>query len=229
MTTVPPLLGTYTTPKFKYGDAVMCEVRGEVLITGLTDAPIPWPVGKKPGGRARTFVVYEGLAEAVRREAAAAICAAWGVTPQTVTKWRKAMGVEQYTEGTTRLKSASASESEGVAKALEMAHLKDADPERRAKIAAAKRGKKRPPEFVETMRKAKTGTTHTTAARAKMSAAHTKRGTRPPKAGRAWTEEEDEAVRNLTPMQAEEVTGRSISAIYSRRHELGLPDGRRSE
>lgn len=225
----PALLGTYSTPKFKYGDAVMCEVRGEVIITGLTDATIPWPVGKKPGGRARTFVVYEGLAEAIRREAATAICAAWGVTPQTVTKWRKAMGVGQYTEGTAILKSVSASESEGVAKALDLAYAKADDPERRTKIAAAKRGKKRPAEFAETMRKVKTGTSHSTTSRAKMSATHTKRGTRPPKAGEPWTEEEDEAVRDLTPMQAEEVTGRSIYAIYSRRHQLGVPDGRKSE
>lgn len=85
MNPAPTILGTYTTPKFKYGDAVMCEVRGEVFITGLTEGPIPWPVGKKPGGRQRTFVVYEGLAEAIRRESATAICAAWGVSRQRLT------------------------------------------------------------------------------------------------------------------------------------------------
>jgi hypothetical protein len=44
----PKLLGTYSTPSFKYGDGVMCEVRGEVFITALTNAPIPWPIDERP-------------------------------------------------------------------------------------------------------------------------------------------------------------------------------------
>jgi hypothetical protein len=47
----------YPTPRFRYGRKVLCEVRGEVAITGVTDAPTPWPVGK--GGRERhSLVVY---------------------------------------------------------------------------------------------------------------------------------------------------------------------------
>jgi hypothetical protein len=40
------LLGKYKTPRFRIGQRVLCEVRGEVTICGLTDAPIPWPMGK---------------------------------------------------------------------------------------------------------------------------------------------------------------------------------------
>jgi hypothetical protein len=67
------LLGTYTTPAFQYGDVVPCELYGEVTLAGLREAPIPWPVGKKQGQRVRALVLYAGLADAVRRESAAAI------------------------------------------------------------------------------------------------------------------------------------------------------------
>jgi hypothetical protein len=39
------LVGTYKTPRFRYGSAVWCEVRGEITVCRITEAPIPWPVG----------------------------------------------------------------------------------------------------------------------------------------------------------------------------------------
>jgi hypothetical protein len=54
------LLGKYRTPRFRIGRKVVCEVRGQVVITGMTDAPIPWPIAK--GGRGRhSLVVYKDL------------------------------------------------------------------------------------------------------------------------------------------------------------------------
>jgi hypothetical protein len=41
-----------------------------------------------------------------------------------------------------------------------------------------------------------------------------------------WSDEEDDLVRTLRPREAAARTGRSLSAVYSRRLELGLPDGR---
>jgi hypothetical protein len=35
----------------------LCELRGEVTIVGLHDAPIPWPVGKKRGQRVRVLIL----------------------------------------------------------------------------------------------------------------------------------------------------------------------------
>jgi hypothetical protein len=66
LTPMPPpaLIGTYSTPRFRYGAVAFCEVRGKVIVTGLSAAPIQWPVGKRPGGRARALVVYAGLAKA---------------------------------------------------------------------------------------------------------------------------------------------------------------------
>jgi hypothetical protein len=61
------LLGKYRTPRSRIGRTVLCEVRGEMVITGITDAPIPWPIGKHGAGR-HSLIVYKGLAKAVRRE-----------------------------------------------------------------------------------------------------------------------------------------------------------------
>ena len=56
-----------------------------MILCGLTDAPIPWPTGKKrqKGPGARAIVVYGALAEAVRRESAQAVAHWFGVTNQT--------------------------------------------------------------------------------------------------------------------------------------------------
>ena len=77
------LFGPYRTPVFRYGDA-FCELRGDVILCGLTDAPIPWPTGKKrqKGPGARAIVVYGALAEAVRRESAQAVAHWWGIARQ---------------------------------------------------------------------------------------------------------------------------------------------------
>jgi hypothetical protein len=63
------LFGPYRTPRFRYGQAVFCEARGEVSICGLTDARIPWPIGKR--GQGRSLVVVLDLAKAVRLAAKA--------------------------------------------------------------------------------------------------------------------------------------------------------------
>jgi len=118
------LLGAYRTPRFQYGASVMCEVRGEVIITGLTNARIPWPIAKRPGSRGRSLAVFGDLTDAVRRESVSAICYWWGITAQTVTKWRREMGVGAMTEGTVRLKVASATDSMALAAARERGKAK---------------------------------------------------------------------------------------------------------
>ena len=94
------ILGTYAMPRFTYGSVVQCEWRGEVVVTGLTDARIPWPVGRRQKERGTTLVIYADLVTALRRESVSAICHWWGVSDQTVTKWRRELRIGAMTEGT---------------------------------------------------------------------------------------------------------------------------------
>jgi len=78
--------GPYLTPSVISGCRVYCLVRGLVNLVGLSDAPIPWPIGEKDGEQ--SLVVYRGLARALKCETATAIAAAWGVPIATVEHWR---------------------------------------------------------------------------------------------------------------------------------------------
>jgi hypothetical protein len=69
-------------------------------------------------------------------------------------------------------------------------------------------------------REGRLGTPHSAEAWAKMSAAHRRRGTRPPKAGRPWTGAEDELVRTLPAAEAARRTGRTLAAVSARRRGL---------
>ena len=210
------LLGSYRTPRFRVGRRVRCLDRGEVEVAGVRDGPIPWPVCKT--ARRRALIVYADLARAIRRESAQAVGHWWGVRPDCVRKWRKALGV-RATKGTSRLRSAYCGEPWFTA-GREKPVAKAGDPDRRAKIAAARRGKPRPWHVMEPAHEARRGPRHTEETRRKMSEAHRRRGTRPPKAARPWTPEEDELVRTLPAVYAAQRIGRTLKAVYSRRAEL---------
>jgi hypothetical protein len=218
------LLGKYRTPRFRIGQRVRCLVHGEVIITGMTEAPIPWPIGK--GGRGRhSLVVYKGLARALRRESEQAICHWWGVRTTTVWKWRKALGVGIATPGTSRLHREYAWKP-GIVEGRRRASAKARDPKRCRKIAEARRGKPRPPHVLETIRRAHLGTHHSEEARRRMSEVHKRRGTLVP-GTKLWTPEEDELLRTLARAEVAKRTGRSVRGVRIRRRKLGYPDGRR--
>jgi hypothetical protein len=218
------LLGKYRTPRFRIGRTVFCEVRGEMVITGVTDALIPWPIGKRGRGR-HTLIVYKGLAKAVRRESELAICHWWGVCPTTVWKWRKALGVGFSNEGTHRLRHDYTNEP-WAAEVWGKAHSMARDPDRCRKIAEARRGKPRPSHVVEAVRQAHRGAMHTEEVRQRMSETHRRRGTLVPGTV-PWTATEDELVRTLPAAEAARRTGRSLIAVYGRRNRLQVADGRR--
>src|SRR5262245_18477932 len=91
------VFGPYQTPAFKDGQFVHCELRGSVIVRGLTSGPIPWPLGKRrPGARARFRIVTAGLVEALRREPAVAVA--------YLTQARRALAVPLSNEGTHRLR-----------------------------------------------------------------------------------------------------------------------------
>ena len=199
--------GPYRTPSFRYSAKVQDEVRGEVSIVGLTDAPIPWPVGKTT--RAKSLVVYKNLAKAVKRESAQAVAHWWGVTGQTISKWRRLLGVTGMTEGELRLRQ-TYGQSDWFKRAQRKAWTKARDPIRRAKIAESRRGKPRPPHVIEALRQANLGRSHSEDTRRKMSVAHERLGTRPPKAGKSWTAQEDALLRTLPTRKIVEKTGRTM-------------------
>jgi len=213
------LLGNYHTPKFRYGQTVDDERRGEVRIVGLSAGRIPWPIGQQ--GAAKSLVLYRDLAKAVRRESVVAIRYWWGVGASAVWKWRKALGVPPNNAGTLARHVAHGKSRHG-RKALAAMHAKASDPVRRAKIAAARLGKPRPPHVIAALRNANIGRRLSAEHRRKMSEVHKRRGTRPPWIGKAWTAWEDEALRTLSPAVAAKKTGRSLYAVWSRRHDLGL-------
>ncbi|HKA56666.1 MAG TPA: hypothetical protein VKJ47_23725, partial [Candidatus Binatia bacterium] len=79
----------------------------DVLITGWSDGRSPWPRCQIPGQRGGSgLLVDEELARAVRSESALAVRSWWGTGATTVCNWRKALGVERFTEGSARLRQA---------------------------------------------------------------------------------------------------------------------------
>jgi hypothetical protein len=221
------LLGTYRSPKFKYGQRVNDERRGTVRIVGLSAGRIPWPIGIGPGGR--SLVLYWDLARAVKRESGVAICFWFGIGHCTVRKWRKALGVPAKNEGTLARAVAHGRSRKG-RRAIAAMHNKSRNPTldapRRAKISAAKIGKPRPASVVAAIRRAHIGHRQSAESRRKMSESHRRRGTRPPWLNAPWAAWEDEAVRTLRPVAAAATTGRTLFAVFSRRHKLGLNEGR---
>src|SRR4051812_25085993 len=99
--------GPYRAPRFRIGATVFDEIRGNVEIVGISTGRIPWPIGKTK--RAKQLVIFRDLATATRHESAVAICHWWGVTGQTVSKWRKGLHFVGETVGQAKLRSAYAS------------------------------------------------------------------------------------------------------------------------
>lgn len=91
--------GPYESTRFRYGSTVTDAARGDVVFVALSDGRIPWPLGRVTGNSNRALILYRDLARAVRRESASAVAYWWGVTAQTVTRWRKALGVVGPTDG----------------------------------------------------------------------------------------------------------------------------------
>jgi hypothetical protein len=104
-----------------------------VVITGWSDAPIPWPRCRALDGRGggSGLLVDEELARAVRCESVLAIRYWWGASANAVWRWRQALGIRGLNEGSARLRR----------------HLNQ-------DIGDRQRGRKLPPEQVERRRAA---------------------------------------------------------------------------
>src|SRR5262249_12980821 len=98
--------GPYRMPRCRLGERAVWAARGEVVVKGISNGRIPWPMTRHKRGRL-LHVVRGGLAKAVRRESTQAVCYWRGVCPSS---WRKALGVPANDEGTARLRKAWAPE-----------------------------------------------------------------------------------------------------------------------
>jgi hypothetical protein len=219
------LHGSYLTPRFRIGAKVQCEVRGELRIVGVTDVRIPWPLGVGARGGAKSLVVRGDLVRAIRRESVYAVCHWFGVNDQTVTKWRKALGVPQLNFGTRQLWKANAAAGyfwPGV----KAAKATSSDPVRRARHAAARRGKRQSAQSIEKTRQANLGRKHSAATRRKLVEAWKRRRSAKRKpVGGYWKPWEDALVGSASISAAMHWTGRTRSAVQWRRRVLARAKG----
>lgn len=99
------LYGPYRPPQVRLGGELFCSIRGSVTFRKLSEGPIPWPcTGGGGGKRGKGSIVLCGdLVRAVKAESSLAIQYWWGVSVATVLRWRAALEVEQFNEGTREL------------------------------------------------------------------------------------------------------------------------------
>jgi len=105
------LHGPYHPPLLRVGDREVCLLRDcLVVITGISNARIPWPRCRPLEGRGGVGLWLGGdLARAVQTESAAAVMYWWRASSTAVHHWRRALGVTwTRNEGTRRLRIAAA-------------------------------------------------------------------------------------------------------------------------
>ncbi len=226
------LHGPYRAPRCRIGGYLECAIRGRVQVRAMSDGRIQWPMTQRRTGGGKRFLILCGdLVRAIQQESATAVCYWWGVTPQTVTVWRKALGVPQHNAGTLDLHRRWMPDRIDE-ETRERAHEAARSPEARAKIAAAKKGKRRPRHVIEAMRKGRLGKKHSAAARRKMSKAYRQRYEQLRQQGaafgdrRLFTPEEDALLGTDLDRVIAERIGHNLKSVAKRRKLLGIPSFR---
>src|ERR1700722_17200632 len=98
----PKLLGSYRTPRCKPGQVFPCVINGDREVTGITDAPIPWPYNV-PRAAVRQLLVSGDLERAIRTESNQAVAYYFGVSRWQVDDWRRRLQVPRMNPGTAQL------------------------------------------------------------------------------------------------------------------------------
>jgi hypothetical protein len=83
----------------RIGRKLYCHQRGDVVVAGITDAPIPWPYSKGRGCKPLP-VLYGDLIKAVKAESVEAVAHHFGVSRWTVRRWRHLLDVPRFNPGT---------------------------------------------------------------------------------------------------------------------------------
>src|SRR5207253_1834819 len=95
--------GPYEPPPCQIGTRLHDRLRGDVVVSAISDAPIRWPMGRAGWTGKLAPIVTAELERAIRTESALALRYWWGVGTWLVSRWRKALGVPRMTEGTAGL------------------------------------------------------------------------------------------------------------------------------
>lgn len=131
MTDVALIAGPYFPPRHR-GRKIYCEWRGDVMIAGITQAPIPWPYSK--GCRQKQLPILCGdLIRAVRTESVESIAHHWGVGRSTVRRWRNHLNVPWFNPGTTAVwKRQAGTKLEHARSCRKFAHSSSSRPSRKS-------------------------------------------------------------------------------------------------
>lgn len=146
------LYGPYSPPAgVKRGSWLTCEYRGLVQVGGWSGGPIPWPKKMKSGRP--SLILYGDLVSAVKKESEIAVAYWWGVSVNTVWQWRKLLGVDRMTAGTTELFKLNAAENL-TAEVSEKGRMSSLLPENIEKRVEARRGRPMHKNTREALKKA---------------------------------------------------------------------------
>jgi hypothetical protein len=236
------LFGPYKAPPLKRGDRTACLFRDcTVVITGWTDARIPWPRCRTldgPGGGSGLLVDDE-LARAVRHESAGAVKHWWGASGTAVHNWRKALGVTRTgNEGTARLVRASAVKG---AAAIQARGWTDEEREQRQRLNAEKRlhrnlilgyhGPRWTAEDIALLGTAPNQEVARRTGRKPAAVRHKREGLGIPNpTGKRWTAEGIALLGTLPDREVARRLGRPLQSVTQKRCKLGIAnpfDGRR--
>ena len=212
--------GHYSMPNgIGVGDTINCAYRGrEVVIAGITDAPVQWFRMRKTG---KPFVILCGdLIRAVQTESEAAVAHNWGVDKETVRKWRRALNVGRMTQGTTQV-FRTLFESRIPEDVVERGRIKSRCKASRQKMILSKTGQPMHENTRKALLKA-VKRPKSQSHREAMSRAHLARGTVPPN-GRPWTRVEDERLGTVPDKILAVEFDRSVDSIRKRRTRLQVP------
>jgi len=233
------LHGPYLPPRLQIGARTYCLLRDCLcVVTSWTDARIPWPrcraLDARGGGSG--LLLDEELARAVRCESASAIAYWWRVHEGVVWRWRKALGVTRTNNEGSRLLNQAAAEAGG--KAMRERDWSDEECDGRSRAAVRlnlKRflhtgyhGPRWTQEQLQLLGKEPDAVVAGKVGRS-VNAVRVMRGrlgipnpaARPVAFGSPrWSAKQDELVRRLPPAEAARRTGRTLTAVYSRRSRL---------
>jgi hypothetical protein len=216
--------GPYAAPECRVGDWLACEYRGrEDKVRGISDGPIPWPTSRRTG-RPSLIVCYD-LVRAVRVESVRAVAHHWGVARETVWKWRRALDVPTWNEGSRRLHAVTQPERYDPQE-LERARRRSRAPKARAKMSATRKGRPPHPNFraaaAAAARRPKTESFRRKVSRRMRRA--WRQGLRrghPP--GRPWTAKEIARLGTDNDEAIARELGRTVAAVQRARLRLGIP------